>query len=394
MATKKLDELEKEKEKAAEEKKSSTVSSYQGEGKNTSDGSAYTRTAAMQKYLQDSVGAAPNESALLKDIRTKLLNRTSFNYDADSDASFKSYLESAKRTGNLAMRDTQGQAAALTGGYGNSYAQTAGQQVYNDYLQEANSRLPEFEELARARYDAETAALGDKYALLKNEHESAIADYQNRYNTAREDWYTEQDRQDAMRDRDIELMLAMGDYDGLDRMGYNTSALRAQRAAEYAQSSDEISAAAAEEEESGGLYSFLRKETVTKDRENDVGDKEYYEHETGNMIFQTPDGKEIKIAAGYNPYTRTKNPDIVHGTFSNGYQPNHIVFKKETTGGKTEDVPVKLTKTGDVYPVKGRNQNIWKTKHNGQEQYWLWDGEANDYVDITEDYIGYIKNNK
>jgi guanine deaminase len=45
--------------------------------------------------------------------------------------------------GQQAMRDTMGQAAALTGGYGNTYAQQAGEQAYAAYLSRLNDVLPE-----------------------------------------------------------------------------------------------------------------------------------------------------------------------------------------------------------------------------------------------------------
>lgn len=38
--------------------------------------------------------------------------------------------------------DTMGQAAALTGGYGNSYAQSAGNQTYQQYLTALNDQVP------------------------------------------------------------------------------------------------------------------------------------------------------------------------------------------------------------------------------------------------------------
>ena len=53
------------------------------------------------------------------------------------------------------MEDTQGKAAALTGGYGSSYGQTAGQQVYNSYMNDLNSKIPELEQLAYQRYQQE-----------------------------------------------------------------------------------------------------------------------------------------------------------------------------------------------------------------------------------------------
>ena len=57
------------------------------------------------------------------------------------------------------MRDTVGQAAALTGGYGSSYAESVGQQQYGAYLQKLSERIPELYQAAWERYRDEGDAL-------------------------------------------------------------------------------------------------------------------------------------------------------------------------------------------------------------------------------------------
>lgn len=79
-----------------------------------------------------------------------------------------------------------GKAAALTGGYGNSYAQTAGQQVYQGYLQQLNQVLPELYELAYSKYRQQTDALKDRYDLLLDQRSEAYSQHQK-----------EQDRYDS-----------------------------------------------------------------------------------------------------------------------------------------------------------------------------------------------------
>ena len=64
--------------------------------------------------------------------------------------------------GSRAMRDTMGQAAALTGGYGSSYAQSAGQQQYALYLQKLGEAMPELYQAAYERYSAE----GDRKSVV------------------------------------------------------------------------------------------------------------------------------------------------------------------------------------------------------------------------------------
>lgn len=66
----------------------------------------------------------------------------------------------------MAMQDTMGRAAALTGGYGNSYAQRVGQQTYQGYLQGLNDKVPELYQLALDKYNQETSDLYNQYSLL------------------------------------------------------------------------------------------------------------------------------------------------------------------------------------------------------------------------------------
>ena len=61
----------------------------------------------------------------------KIVQRPAFRYDAESDPLFNSYRDRTVREGRLAMQDTMGQAAHLTGGYGSSYGQAVGQQQYD-----------------------------------------------------------------------------------------------------------------------------------------------------------------------------------------------------------------------------------------------------------------------
>ena len=82
------------------------------------------------------------------------------------------------------MEDTLGKAAALTGGYGSSYAQTAGQQAYNGYLQELAALVPELRQAALAEYRQEGEALTDRYSMLTQREKE---DY-DRWQDAKTQW--------------------------------------------------------------------------------------------------------------------------------------------------------------------------------------------------------------
>lgn len=119
----------------------------------------------------------------------KVLNRDKFRYDINGDALYQQYKDRYIQQGKQAMMDTMGQAAALTGGYGNSYAQKVGQQAYQGYLQGLNDKVPELYQLALERYNQEGTDLLNKYGLLSDEY----AKEYGRYRDSVGDWQTQRD---------------------------------------------------------------------------------------------------------------------------------------------------------------------------------------------------------
>lgn len=107
----------------------------------------------------------PQYDTQINELFNKLLNRESFSYDAETDPLYKLYREQYINQGRLAMQDTMGQAAALTGGYGSSYSQAVGQQQYDAYLQKLNGVVPELYRLAYSRYQDEGDELKDQYNM-------------------------------------------------------------------------------------------------------------------------------------------------------------------------------------------------------------------------------------
>ena len=66
------------------------------------------------------------------------------------------------------MRDTMGQAAHLTGGYGSSYGQAVGQQQYGAYLQKLGDAMPELYGAALKRWQAEGEQLSGQLAAAQS----------------------------------------------------------------------------------------------------------------------------------------------------------------------------------------------------------------------------------
>lgn len=109
-------------------------------------------------------------------------NRDPFSYDMASDGLYQQYADQYIRLGNQAMQDTLGQAAALTGGYNSSYAQNAGQQAYQGYLDRLNDIVPELYEQARGLYAQEGNEILQKAQLAAQGYNQETADYWNNLN--------------------------------------------------------------------------------------------------------------------------------------------------------------------------------------------------------------------
>ena len=124
----------------------------------------------------------------IDDTINKILNREKFSYDINGDALYQQYKDQYTTQGKMAMMDTMGQAAALTGGYGNSYAQSVGQQTYQGYLQQLNDKIPELYQLALDQYNREGEDLYNQYSLFADREDTDYGRYRDKvsdYNTER-----------------------------------------------------------------------------------------------------------------------------------------------------------------------------------------------------------------
>ena len=69
----------------------------------------------------------------------------------------------------------------MTGGYGNSYAASAGSQAYQAYLNQLNDKIPELWSLARSAYESDRAADYDKYNMLSGDRQTQYGEYLDKY---------------------------------------------------------------------------------------------------------------------------------------------------------------------------------------------------------------------
>ena len=157
----------------------------------------------MEQTEQQRPGAYSGQyAARLAEIYDRLNSRQPFRYDPARDGLYLTAREQAVRQGRRAMEDTMGQAAALTGGYGSTYSQAAGQQVYDDYLLRLNEQVPELARLARQNYDADTEALYRQYEAARAADESDYARARDAVTDWRSDLQLYNDLYSGQRDRE------------------------------------------------------------------------------------------------------------------------------------------------------------------------------------------------
>ena len=319
----------------------------------------------------------------LNDAINKILNREKFSYDLNGDALYQQYKDKYIQQGKMAMMDTMGQAQAMTGGYGNSYAQSVGQQAYQSHLQELNDIVPELYQMAYDQYAQEGQDMYNQAALMAQQEDRDYGRYQDAMNA----WQAERDylagRYDSERDYDY------GKY--TDERDFGYGAYIDDRNYQYQQEQDAIEAERWQKEFEEAQRQYNEQMGLTKEQwawekaqaaaggngdgngnGGDTGDdfkQAVFSRvdDNGNYVFYI-DGKERTYAPGVNPYTGTKNSDAKYGTFTNGYQPNNIKGQK-------------LSKSGITDVVNGVTQNVWKTPDG---KLWIWDGTKNKYLEYDD----------
>ncbi len=93
-----------------------------------------------------------------------LLHAEPFAFDLNADALYRQYRDAYTRQGLAGARNAYAGAAALTGGYANSYAESVSAQTYNSYMDMLNERGTEIYDAAYKRH---TDANSDRLALIR-----------------------------------------------------------------------------------------------------------------------------------------------------------------------------------------------------------------------------------
>ena len=144
-------------------------------------GGGYTRVE-----MPVDVGALPTfNSSYLDQLNALARQLTSMNYeDWTKGSQYQSLADRYGNNGRMSMQDVLGQVAARTGGLASSYATTAAQQQYNQYM-------AQLEEVARQMYSQERGDIMDTANLYRNlandeygRYRDSLADYNDRLASA------------------------------------------------------------------------------------------------------------------------------------------------------------------------------------------------------------------
>jgi hypothetical protein len=162
---------------------------------------AYTKQGEVNKAVSD------------------ITNRKPFSYNMDEDVLFQQAKKQYQAMGKTAMMDTIGQASSLTGGYGNSYATTAGAQAYNGYLQQLNASVGDYYAMALSGYNAETDRLNGVYNVLSADRAQEHSEWAGNWDNYNNLYALYQN------DRDIALNADMNAYQNNASNAYNSANL-------------------------------------------------------------------------------------------------------------------------------------------------------------------------
>lgn len=161
--------------------------SIQGGGASYTPPSTSTSTKTTQTVtMPTSVGDLPTYNSEYMDQLNALARQlTSMNYDDWTKGSqYQALADRYGASGRMSMQDVLGQVASRTGGLASSYATTAAQQQYNQYM-------AQLEEVARQLYSQERGDLMDSASLYRNlandeydRYRDSLSDYNARLKAA------------------------------------------------------------------------------------------------------------------------------------------------------------------------------------------------------------------
>ena len=97
-----------------------------------------------------------------------------------SEEEYQAQKDYYTREAGKAQENVQGSLSANTGGYSNSYAQSAGQRAYGQYMDELASKIPALRESARQDWNTQQEQTLSQISMLKGFDDSAYARFRDK----------------------------------------------------------------------------------------------------------------------------------------------------------------------------------------------------------------------
>lgn len=341
--------------------------------------------AALQAAQKEVPTYAGTYDSQLQDLYNQIVNRPKFKYDLNSDMLYQQYRDQYAMQGQLAMKDTMGQAAALTGGYGNTYAQAAGQQAYDSYLQQLNDVVPELYGMAMDQYNMEGDQMMQQYGMLGDMADTEYGRYQDSlnqywqninllkdqaddaYNQGYENWYNANQMGVQQEQVAYEKQLQM--YDRLSELITATG---------YTPTTDELTAAGMTAAQAQALKSYYDKQNAPKSS----GGYYYTPPKTEDDDSTADDGSGITDYTAHNE--AMKQQAIANaGSVANG---------RPTTGfnGSTYSEAVAYMKENGV-PSGSASAIMTQSEWTGRKAAYDRTGVGGPEVSGNASYVAYLR---
>ena len=199
-----------------------------------------TAQQTWQQIQQQKPGAYTSKyTDIMNGILDQIQNPKEFKYEFNQDNMFKAYADLYNQYAKQGMMDTMGQAAALTGGYGNSYAQQVGQQQYQQAMLPLYEKGMDLYDRAYQKYRDDQSNLYNQYGVI-NEQENTdygryrdlVGDWTNQEQTAYNRYTDARDFDYAQYQDDLNYWTGLAQ---VENQAYQTEAQRQEAIRQYNQ---------------------------------------------------------------------------------------------------------------------------------------------------------------
>lgn len=151
---------------------------------NDANGYLAGRDSTLQKYMgMLNQGFQSSFKSDVDALYDKIMNYGDFSYDAEKDQLFQLYKQQYQAKGEKNMKNQLGTAAARSGGYNSSYAQSSAQQAYQESMNELNDKAVETYANAYQNWQNEYNNVLERYSLASQAQQAEENSYYNEMNS-------------------------------------------------------------------------------------------------------------------------------------------------------------------------------------------------------------------